>query len=111
MIGEPFGPWLYQREAEFFSAIRVTVEGYSGEETFDWLYDEAQTLRVMPSDEGKEGLSAVSQVRQRIESSFSELWRRFADRIYSRSWHGLWTNLLLKILEFNMERAGIIATA
>ena len=86
-------------------------QGYSGEDTFDWLYDEAQTLRVMPSDEGKEGLSAVSQVRQRIESSFSELWRRFADRIYSRSWHGLWTNLLLKILDFNMERAGIIATA
>ena len=77
----------------------------------DATYDEAQTLRVMPSDEGKEGLSAVSQVRQRIESSFSELWRRFADRIYSRSWHGLWTNLLLKILDFNMERAGIIATA
>lgn len=86
-------------------------QGYSGEDTFDWLYDEAQTLRVMPSDEGKEGLSAVSQVRQRIESSFSELWRRFADRICSRSWHGLWTNLLLKILDFNMERAGIIATA
>ena len=86
-------------------------QGYSGEETFDWLYDEAQTLRVMPSDEGKEGLSAVSQVRQRIESSFSSLWRRFTDRVYSRSWRGLWTSLLLKILDFNMERAGIIATA
>ena len=26
-------------------------QGYSGEETFDWLYEKAQTLRVMPSDE------------------------------------------------------------
>ena len=94
-------------------------QGYSGEETFDWLYEKAQTLRVMPScdalrrgpDEDKEGLSAVSQVRQRIESSLSSLWRRFADRVYSRSWRGLWTSLLLKILDFNMERAGIIATA
>jgi len=86
-------------------------QGYSGEETFDWLYDEAQTLRVMPSDEDKEGLSTVSQVRQRIESSFSSLWRRFADRVYSRSWRGLWTSLLLKILDFNMERAGIVAAA
>ena len=86
-------------------------QGYSREETFDWLYEKAQTLRVMPSDEDKEGLSAVSQVRQRIESSLSSLWRRFADRVYSRSWRGLWTSLLLKILDFNMERAGIIATA
>jgi hypothetical protein len=37
-------------------------QGYSGEDTFDWLYEKAQTLRVMPSDEGKEGLSIVSQV-------------------------------------------------
>ena len=91
-------------------------QGYSGEETFDWLYfnwlyDEAQTLRVMPSDEGEPELSAVSQARQRIESSFSSLWRRFTDRVYSRSWRGLWTTLLLKILDFNMERAGIITTA
>jgi hypothetical protein len=85
-------------------------QGYSGEETFDWLYDEAQALRVMPSDEDEPGLSTISQVRQRIESSFSSLWRRFADRVYSRSWRGLWTSLLLKILDFNMERAGIIAT-
>jgi D-Tyr-tRNAtyr deacylase len=47
-------------------------QGYSEEDTFDWLYEKAQTLRVMPSDEGKEGLSTVSQVRQRVESSFSE---------------------------------------
>jgi hypothetical protein len=85
-------------------------QGYSGGETFDWLYEEAQALRVMPSDEDKEGLSAISQVRQRIESSFSSLWRRFADRVYSRSWQGLWTSLLVKILGFNMERAGIVET-
>jgi hypothetical protein len=50
-------------------------------------------------------------VRQRIESSFSGLWRRFVDRVYARSWPGLWTSLLLKTLHFNMERAGLIATA
>jgi hypothetical protein len=85
-------------------------QGYSGGETFDWLYEEAQALRVMLSDEDKEGLSAISQVRQRIDSSFSSLWRRFADRVYSRSWQGLWTSLLVKILGFNMERAGIVET-
>ncbi|MCS4034877.1 hypothetical protein GGQ02_003287 [Salinibacter ruber] len=37
-------------------------QGYSEEDTFDWLYEKAQILRVMPSDEGKDGLSIVSQV-------------------------------------------------
>jgi hypothetical protein len=83
-------------------------QGYSGEELFDWLYDRVQTLRVMPSDD-EDGFSAVSQVRQRIESSFSGLWSRFVDRIYSRSWHGLWTSLLLKTLHFNLEQAGIVS--
>jgi hypothetical protein len=64
----------------------------------------------VPSDEKKEGLSTVSQVRQRIESSFSGLWRRFIGRVYSRSWRGPQASLLLKILDFNMERAGIIET-
>lgn len=84
MIGEPFGPWLYQREAEFFSAIRVAAEKKPSTGSTKKPRPSAQ----VPSDEGKEGLSAVSQVRQCIESSFSELWRRFADRIYSRAWHG-----------------------
>jgi hypothetical protein len=63
-------------------------QGYSGKETFDWPCGQAQTLRVMPSDEEREGLSVISQVRQRIESSFSELWHRFADRVCSRLWTG-----------------------
>jgi hypothetical protein len=47
-------------------------QGYSEEDTFDWLCGKAlcgkalcgkaQILRVMPSDEGKDGLSTVSQV-------------------------------------------------
>jgi len=128
-----FGPWFFQLrivltamllpgnwdDRRAVQALALSIgggvllgdQGYSGEETFDWLYDKAQTLRVMPSDEGEPELSAVSQARQRIESSFSSLWRRFTDRVYSRSWRGLWTTLLLKILDFNMERAGIITTA
>ncbi|WP_251951716.1 hypothetical protein [Salinibacter ruber] len=109
----PSGPWLYQQALALpiGGGADLGDQGYSGKETFDWPCGQAQTLRVMPSDEDREGLSAISQVRQRIESSFSSRWRRFADRVYSRSWRGLWTSLLVKILDFNMERAGIIATA
>ena len=61
----------------------------------------------MPSDDPKDGHSAISRARQQAESSFSGLWRRFCDRVYARSWHGLWSSLLLKVLHFNLERAGI----
>jgi len=91
--------------------VLLADEGYRGGDLFDWLYEEAQMLRVMPSDgpaEG-EGHSAISRARQQAESSFSGLWRRFSDRVYARSWHGLWTSLLLKVLHFNLERAGIVS--
>jgi len=87
-------------------------EGYRGEELFDWLYGEADILRVMPSDDSSsaEGRpSAVSRARQQGEGSFSGLWRRFIGRVYARSWHGLSTSLLLKILHFNLEQAGIVS--
>jgi hypothetical protein len=101
-----FGLSLFLPRKEYFSATRATAEKRpsTGRAARPRLY-----ARV-PSDEKKEGLSTVSQVRQRIESSFSGLWRRFADRVYSRSWRGPQASLLLKILDFDMERAGIIET-
>ena len=89
--------------------VLLADEGYRGEDLFNWLYEEAQVLRVMPSDTPKDGHSAVSRARQQAESSFSGLWRRFCDRAYARSWHGLWSSLLLKVLHFNLERAGIVS--
>ncbi|MCS3650024.1 hypothetical protein GGQ08_001317 [Salinibacter ruber] len=29
--------------------------------------------------------------------------------MYDRSWYGLWTNLLLKVLHFNLEQAGLVS--
>lgn len=89
--------------------VLLADEGYRGGDLFDWLYEEAQVLRVMPSDDPDEGHSAVSQARQQAESSFSGLWRRFSNRVYARSWHGLWTSLLLKVLHFNLREADIIS--
>ena len=89
--------------------VLLADEGYRGGDLFDWLYEEAQVLRVMPSDDPYEGHSAVSQARQQAESSFSGLWRRFSNRVYARSWHGLWTSLLLKVLHFNLREADIIS--
>jgi IS5 family transposase len=89
--------------------VLLADEGYRGSDLFDWLYEEAQVLRVMPSDGSGEGHSAVSRARQQAESSFSGLWRRFSNRAYARSWHGPQASLLLKILHFNLDRADIVS--
>jgi hypothetical protein len=92
--------------------VLLADAGYRGTELFNWLYEDAQTLRVMPSDDSSataQEPSAVSRARQHAESSFSELWRRFADRVFARSWHWLWTSLPLKILHANLEQAGIVS--
>jgi hypothetical protein len=84
MIGEPFGLWPCLREGAFYSAIKATVETRLSIGSVTRL----RLCARVPPDEDKEGLSAVSQVRQHIEGSFSSLWRRFTDRVYSRSWRG-----------------------
>ena len=84
--------------------------GYSAMKPSTGSTTRRRPFAPVPFDEGESGFSTISQVRQRIESSFSSLWRRFIDRVYARSWSGLWTSLLLKTLHFNMERAGLIAT-
>ncbi|MEO0248628.1 MAG: hypothetical protein ABIN58_03590, partial [candidate division WOR-3 bacterium] len=50
----------------------------------------------------------VSTVRQRIETLFSQLWNRFGDRVFSRSWLRLWNTLLLKLLSYELMHAGLL---
>ena len=82
--------------------------GYSGEETFELLYTEADLVRVMPCDAGQ-GRNLISALRQRIETTLSSLWRKFVDRVFSRSWNGLWNSVKLKLLYFNMRCAGLVS--
>ncbi|MGH9755051.1 MAG: hypothetical protein ACREA2_19920 [Blastocatellia bacterium] len=51
----------------------------------------------------------LSQVRQQIETTFSQLWYKFIDRVFSRSWRGLWNTLRLKVLFYNLCHAGAIS--
>lgn len=86
--------------------------GYSGSETFDLLYDEADLVLVKPADAGDRGTRAravISSVRERIETSFRQLWDRFVDRVYSRSWEGLWSTIKLKLAHLNLCYAGIVS--
>jgi hypothetical protein len=71
--------------------------------------DEAtELLLITPSDAGQKR-SLVSTVRQRVETVFSQLWHHFIDRIYARSWTGLWTSVRLKMLFHNMALNGYVS--
>ncbi len=50
----------------------------------------------------------LSQVRPASETTFSQLWRQFVDRVLSRSWRGLWNTIQLKVLFYNLVPAGIV---
>jgi hypothetical protein len=86
--------------------------GYRGDEFTAGLWEEAEVLLLTPADGGarKSARRALlSSVRERIETTLSQLWGRFVDRVFSRSWAGLWTTIKLKLLHYNLVHAGILS--
>lgn len=81
--------------------------GYRGEKLATMLAEETGLLLLTRAAvQGCKALLASARVR--VETTFSQLWNQFVDRIYSRSWHGLWNTVKLKMLYFNLLHAGII---
>ena len=81
--------------------------GYRGPECRTTLAAEAEML-LITRDRAPEQKFVLSQVRQDIESTFSQLWRQFVDRVFSRSWRGLWNTIQLKVLFYNLRHAGVV---
>ena len=71
------------------------------------LWEEYNLLLVTPSHAGQRR-ALVSSVRERIETCFSSLWNRFVDRVFSRSFHGLWNTIKLKMLHYNLCQAAVL---
>ena len=82
--------------------------GYRNKELIAALEDEFGVVLINPGQAG-ERRALISSLRERIETSFSSLWNRFVDRVYSRSFAGLWSSIQLKLLHFNLCQAGILA--
>lgn len=72
------------------------------------LLDAFDLLLVTPAHAPKEQRARVSSLRARIETVFSGLWSRFVDRVFSRSFHGLWNTIKLKMLHYNLCQASIL---
>jgi hypothetical protein len=86
--------------------------GYRGDDFAELLMEEAEALMLTPADGGqRQSLrrALLSSVRERIETTFSQLWSRFVDRVLSRSWTGLWTTIKLKMLHYNLVHAGMLS--
>jgi transposase len=109
------GNWSDEGEA---LALALSVNGgvgladlaYQGSELCLTLWEEAGLCLVTPAAaaRGSDPRALISSVRERIETVFSGLWARFIDRVFSRSWEGLWSTLKLKMLHYNLCLAGIL---
>jgi transposase len=86
--------------------------GYRSQPLEEAIAEEAELLLITPADlpKGSERRALISGLRERVETTFSQLWNRFADRVLSRSWNGLWNTLKLKMLHFNLCHVGYLPT-
>jgi hypothetical protein len=86
--------------------------GYRGVDFQRQMYEEEGVLFLTRADIESKSLKIThSIVRERVEGVFGSLWERFATRVYSRSWNGLWNTLKLKMLDYKLCFAGIISYA
>ncbi len=82
--------------------------GYRGPECATRLAEDADLL-LITRDRAPAHKFLLSQVRQGIETTFSQLWWKFLDRVFSRSWQGLWNTIQLKVLFYNLLHAGVVS--
>lgn len=82
--------------------------GYRAAPNAELVAEETGLVIVTPGDAGARR-ALVSSVRARIETLFSQLWSKFIDRVFSRSWNGLWNTIKLKLLNYNLCQAGLLS--
>ena len=72
------------------SGITIGDLGYRGKKFQDLLIEEVEMLMLTRAD-ATDRKKLLSQIQQ-IETTFSQLWLKFIDRVFSRSWLGLWNS-------------------
>lgn len=82
---------------------------YRGAQIPSLLADVAELWLIIPADAGRDRRALISTLRERIETRFRHLWHRFVDRVFSRSWQGLWNTLKLKMLHYTLGHAGLLS--
>jgi transposase len=88
--------------------ITIADLGYRGPDCAQALAEDAEMLLITRAD-APERKFLLSQVRQGVETMFSQWWHHFIDRVFSRSWNGLWNTIKLKVLHYNLVHAGVLS--
>jgi len=81
--------------------------GYGGRQRAEEWAAEADLL-VLTRADAPEQKCLLAPVRPAIETSLSQLWYIFIDRVFSRSWRGLWNTVQLKVIHYNLCHAGVL---
>jgi Transposase DDE domain len=93
-------------------SLAIADLGYRGKKFQLEMYEEEGVLFLTRADIKDRKMKIIhSMIRERVEGVFSSLWERFATRVYSRSWNGLWNTLKLKMLDYKLCFANIISYA
>jgi hypothetical protein len=66
-------------------------------------------MLVLTRAEAPEQKPLLAQVRQAVETSFSQLWYQFLDRVFSRSWRGWWNTVPRKVIHYHLCQAGVLS--
>lgn len=90
------------------AAVALGDLGYRGWPVKDQVGEETGTLVITRADK-PEKRELISTIRQGIETIFSQLWDQFIDRVYSRSWLGLWNSIQLKLISYQLRHSGLLA--
>ena len=88
--------------------ILLADKAYQTQEIETQLLTQAELVLITPKNCGKQHKALISSLRERIETTFSQLHERFVDRVRSRSFNGLWSTVKLKILHLNFCQAGLL---
>lgn len=82
--------------------------GYQGRQRAQECAEEADMFVFTRADAPARQV-LLTQLREAIETTFSQLWYKFVDRVFARSWRGLWNTIQLKVIHYNLRQAGILS--
>ncbi len=90
-------------------SVCLADRGYRSNPLQTDLWETDGIVLLTRADAGKQHQTLLCSVRQRVETTFSQLTERFSLRNYSRSWLGMWTSLLLKMLDHSFTLTGVLS--
>lgn len=90
------------------SGMALADLGYQGWDIKELLAQETAIFLLRRKD-APEKISFISTLRQAVETTFSQQWNQFIDRVYSRAWLELWNTVMLKLISKQWRHSGLLA--